>query len=171
MLHGVDCKNGLVVRKGGQQLVAGNVLRQHHAAHAGQGQGGAGIHAVQGAMRHRGEDGRCVQRALHLRQVVDVVGGTGHLGARAFMDVRLAHGAGTGGCAGLLRGLGLGGVGVGGGSHRVVHGVAAHREARGERFALVHTAASSRKFSTLTASSPWLSSQKRCSRLASTVRR
>src|SRR3989344_7868082 len=87
------------------------------------------------------------------------------------MDVRLAHGAGTGGCAGPLRGLGLGGVGVGGGSHRVVHGVAAHREVRGERFALVHTAASSRKFSTLTASSPWLSSQKRCSRLASTVRR
>ncbi|MNL68057.1 hypothetical protein D3C87_1927210 [compost metagenome] len=95
------------------------------------------------------------------------MGRTGYLRAGAFVDVRLAHGALAGGCAGPQRGLGLGGVGVGGGSHGVAHGIAAD----GERVALVHTAASSRKFSTLTASSPWLSSQKRCSKLASTVRR
>ena len=52
-------------------------------------------------------------------------------------------------------------VGIGCGGHGVVHGVAAQGQAGGAGVALVHTAASRRKVSTLTASSPWLSSQKR----------
>ena len=48
-------KHGLVVPKGGQHLVAGHVLRQHHSHHAGQGQGGAGIHTVERAMGQYGD--------------------------------------------------------------------------------------------------------------------
>jgi hypothetical protein len=35
VLHRVDGKDGLVMGKRGQDRVAGDVLRQHHAAHAG----------------------------------------------------------------------------------------------------------------------------------------
>ena len=87
VLHGVHCEHWFVVRKGGQQLVARHVGRQHHAAHAAQCQRGTRIHAVQAAMGHRREDGRCIQRALHLGQVIDVMGGARHLGACAFVDV------------------------------------------------------------------------------------
>ena len=147
-LHALHRKHRLVVPECGQDLVAGHVGCQHHAPHTGQGQGGAGIHTVERAMGHGGEDGRGVERALHLGQVVDVVRSARHLGAGAFVEVRLPHGSACGG--------GQGGVG---------HGMV------GGRFHSTPSRWVACSCAMLAGAPPWLSSQKRCSRLPSTVRR
>ncbi len=92
VLHRVQREDGLVVREGGQDRVAGDVARQHHVAHAGHGQRGASVHTFQAAVRHRRQDGRGVQRAAHFGDVVDVGRCARHLGGGAFM--------GAGGAAG-----------------------------------------------------------------------
>ena len=136
--HRVGGEHRFVVRKGGERGVAGNVSGIDHRAHAGHGQRGGHVHAAQDAVRHRRAHRRRVQRAAHLGDVVDVVGGARHLGAGAFVKAGLAGGAGVVGdeCQ-------IGGVHAS--TSRVV------------------------RFSRLIAVMPWLSSQKRCSRLPSTV--
>ena len=47
-----------------------------------------GIDAAQAAMRHGRKDGRRVQRALHLGDVIDIGRGAGHLRAGAFVGAR-----------------------------------------------------------------------------------
>ena len=66
----------LVVREVGQHRVAGDVARQHHVAHAGHGQRGAGVHAQQPCRAPRWtESGAAYSVPLHLGDVV-------HVGAR-----------------------------------------------------------------------------------------
>ena len=172
VLHRVDGKYGLVVRKGGQPLVAGYVGCQNDAPHARHRQRSVGVHAIQAPVGYRGQNGRGVQGAPDLGQVIDVVRGAGDLRAGAFMEVGVAHRPrrrGAGGCrrcgraarqrrsTGCIRCFRDG----------VVHGIAAQNRGVGVR----HTVSSRRKFSRLTSLRPWLSSQKRCSKLPSMARR
>ena len=103
-LHGIDGEHRLVMREGGEDLVAGNVLGEHHIAHAGHGERGACVHAVERAVRDGRENRRGVQRALDFGDVVDVGDGSRHLRAGTFMRVRCAD-CGLGGfdvgCAGV----------------------------------------------------------------------
>ena len=80
VLHRVDGKHRLVSGKGGQHRVAGNIGAQDHAHHAGHGQRGTRVHATQMAVGLGGQDGRCVQGAAQLGHVVNIGGGTRHLG-------------------------------------------------------------------------------------------
>ena len=110
MFHRLAREHGFVMHVGGQHGVAGDVLRQHHAADAGRGQGGGCIHAAQAAVGLRREDGGRMQGAAQLRQVVDVGGGAGHLGARALVGAALADGGRCRARGGLQRACGVGGV-------------------------------------------------------------
>ena len=92
VFHGVDGEDGLIVGKGGQDRVAGDVLRQHHAAHAGQGQRGGRIDTLEAPVGDGREDRRRVQRATDFRDVVHVGGGTGHLRGGALVRARAATG-------------------------------------------------------------------------------
>ena len=140
MLHLVPGKNGFVMAKSGQDGVAGNVGGQHYAAHAGQGQGRAGVHAMQLAMGHLAQNGRGVERAAHFGHIVHILGFALQLGDGAFVEGRLAHGLGGGGCqSGFMGG--------------------------------VHGRTSTAICSKVVALWPWLSFQKRVTRLASSWRR
>jgi hypothetical protein len=90
VLHRVDGEDRFVVRERGEDRVAGDVLRQHHAAHAGQRQRRGSIHAREAAMRDGREDGGRVQRTAYLGDVVHVGGGTGHLCGGALVRLRAA---------------------------------------------------------------------------------
>ena len=134
VLHPALCEYRLVAGKGGQHRVAGNVGRQHQAAHASQRQRRRARHTAQCAVRHRRQDGRRIQRAAQLCDVVNIGGGARHLGGRALMRR---------GC-----------------STRAPVRLGAHA-----------SNSSSPALSRLMARAPWLSSQKRCSRLPSTCTR
>ncbi len=162
MLDRVQREDGLVVREGGQDRVAGNVARQHHAAHAGHGQGGAGIHPLEAAVRRRRQDGRGVQGAAHLRNIVDVRRSAGDLGGGTFMGVGSAAG-------GAVEGAGVGRRAVGVSARARMHGWS-FRLGRGVVRG-AHARSCGDSVSREAWALPWLSSQKRCSRLPSTSRR
>ncbi len=86
-LHRVQGKHRLVAGKGGQHRVAGNVLRQHHVHHAGHGARCRAVYAQQLSVRMGRKNGRGIQGASHLGEVVDVVHGASHLGHGAFMEL------------------------------------------------------------------------------------
>ena len=157
VLHGVLRKHRFVVREIAQHAVAGNVLRQDHAAYAGQGQRSRRLNAKEPAMRDRGQDGRGVQRSFELGHVVDVRGRALNLSAGAFMKARAA-------CrlrhrrradrSRLRVGL-LGGMRVG----RDDSGVGDFIAAGGNVFVHAHAFASRTNDSRLICCMPWLSSQ------------
>ncbi len=92
VLHRVLCQYGFIAGKGGQHFAAWHVCGQHHGVHTGQGQRGLSVDTQQLAVGHSGQDGCRIQRAAQFRDVVDVSGGTGNLGCRTFVWVRLAAG-------------------------------------------------------------------------------
>ena len=71
-LHRVLGKYRLVTGKGGQHLVARHIGGQQHRPHAGHGACGLGVHAKQLAVCHLGQNGRGVQRAAYLGDVIHV---------------------------------------------------------------------------------------------------
>ena len=148
VLHAAAGQNGFVVRKAGQHRVAGNVGSGQHGHHTGQGQRGAGVQPVQGAVGHGREHGRGMQRAGGFGDVVHIRGRALHLGGGAFVRRVAAHGLAVCGA-----GFGCGWGDVGG-----VHAAAPVSWAR---------SACSRLMGPM----PVLSAQARCSRLPSTVRR
>ena len=85
VLHRVARKNRFVPGKGREHGVARNVLCQQHRHHTGHSPCGARVNGLELAVGHGGQDGRRMQGALQLGHVVDVGGGAGHLGAGAFM--------------------------------------------------------------------------------------
>ena len=87
----VQRKNGFVMPKGGEYGVTRNVGRQHHAAHAGHVQRCAGVHTMQRAVRDGGKNGRCIQRALQLGQIVQIGRCAHDLCNGTFVDIGLAH--------------------------------------------------------------------------------
>lgn len=87
----VQRKNGFVMPKGGEYGVTRNVGRQHHAAHAGHAQRCAGVHAMQRTVRDGGKNGRCIQRALQLGQIVQIGRCAHDLCNSTFVDIGLAH--------------------------------------------------------------------------------
>ncbi|MPM91868.1 hypothetical protein SDC9_139002 [bioreactor metagenome] len=95
-LHAVDGEDRLVMRERGKCLVAWYVFGEHHVAHAGHCQRGAGIYAVQSAVCRVRENGRSVERALDLGDVVHVGDGARYLCTRAFVRVRCTHGRARG---------------------------------------------------------------------------
>ena len=78
-------KYGLVVHKGGQQRITGDVICGDHACHAGRGEDGAQVHVEQLRVGQWAHQGRGVQCAFDQRQVVDVAGTTLHLRGGAFV--------------------------------------------------------------------------------------
>ena len=140
-LHRALSKHGFVVCEGGEQAVAGDVVGPDEGVHARQRQRGGRVDALEHPVRDRRAHWRRVQGAAHLGNVVDVGGGAGHLGARALMEARDT-----------------------GGRH---HGRVVHHELE---IRCIHDRASRvLRLSRLMACCPWLSSQKRRSRLPSTV--
>ena len=146
VLHGVDGKNRLVARKRRQHGVARDIARKDHSAHTRHGQRVCRVNAQQPAVGNLGQNRRGVQGALDLGDVVHISGRSCHLGARTLVVTRLAGGRGrcwfSKGCLGSFHDQGVGCFHAG--------------------------SPSSLKDSRLMFSRPWLSSQKRCSRLPST---
>ncbi len=85
-------KNRFVVRKGSQHGVTGNVAGQDHIPHPRHGQCRAAVDAQQTAVCNAGENGRGIQRAPDLRDIVHIGGRARDLGTRAFMELRSAGG-------------------------------------------------------------------------------
>ena len=133
----VQRKNGFVMPKGGEDGITRNIGCQHHAAHAGHGQRLCGIYAVQRAVGHGRENGRCIQRAAQLGQVIQVGCSTQHLRMCALMRMGLAH----------------------------------HTGGSDWDNGRAHACTSTEISSKVTPDLPWLSSQKRCIKLASTCLR
>ena len=104
VLHGVARKDGLITGKGREHALARNILRQYHGHHPGHGPRGANVHALELAVGHGGQDGCGMQRALQLGHVVDESGGASHLGAGAFVR-RIAATGREGGGAHFAAGL------------------------------------------------------------------
>ena len=160
VLHRVYGKHRLVTRKSGQHGVAGTVGAQDHAHHGGHGQRGTRVHAAQMAVGLGGQDGRGVQGAAQLGHVINIGGGARHLCDRAFMRDGAAAGGGVRWhpwCAGAGRWFWCGELGApcGLGGRGVFHCSAPSMSSSSSACRSVRGV-------------PWLSSQKRQSRLPST---
>ena len=180
MLHGVLGKDRLVACKRSQHVVAWHIPRQHHIDHTGQAQRCRTVHVDQPAVRYLGQDGRGIQRALELGDIVNIRRSACDLGPGAFMKAGLASSAwrdhrwramaarlrrcrahvcmGTG-CSNVRHHVSD--------SVKVAPSIAADRHILGS----VHGVASSLKVCRLMCCTPWLSSQKRHKRLPSTCTR
>ena len=92
VLHGVLGKYRLIACKRGQHALAWHITRQHHVDHARHGQRCRTVNADQPAVGYFGHDGRGIQRALQLGDVVNIRGSTGDLSPGTFMKTGLASG-------------------------------------------------------------------------------
>ena len=93
VLNRVDGEDGFIPNERRQHRPARDVAGQHHTAHTGHQQCGAGVNTQQLAVCHVGQDGCAVQSASHFGNVVNVGGRTGHLGSGAFVDFGGSRGA------------------------------------------------------------------------------
>ena len=94
MLDSVPCQDRFVMSERGKQRVAWNVAAADHPHHATHGQCLACIDTEQSSVSDRAEHGGCMQRAPDLRQIVNVAGLAGELGAGALVVEAAPHHAG-----------------------------------------------------------------------------